>query len=115
LLAPDQRWRSALDGVEEPAIVCGHTHTQFDRHVEHWRVVNAGSVGMPYEGHAAAYWLLLGPGIEFRRTDYDVDAALAAMRAGGNPGTEEMLRESLLAPADPHTVAELLERQAGSA
>jgi putative phosphoesterase len=113
-LAPDRRWESALESVDQHVVVCGHTHTQFDRHVQRWRVVNAGSVGMPYEGRAAAYWLLLGPGIEFRRTDYDVEAALAAMRAGGNPGTDEVLRKSLLAPADPRTVAALLERQAGS-
>jgi hypothetical protein len=67
-LTPEQRWRSALDGVDTSVIVCGHTHTQFDRRVGRWRVINAGSVGMPYEGRAGAYWLQLGPGIELRRT-----------------------------------------------
>jgi diadenosine tetraphosphatase ApaH/serine/threonine PP2A family protein phosphatase len=94
-------------------IVCGHTHTQFDRNVEHWRVVNAGSVGMPYEGHAAAYWLLLGPGIEFRRTDYDVDAALETFRAGGAPAIDEAMRESLVDPIDADTVARFFEERAG--
>ena len=112
-LAPDRRWRSALEGVDESVVVCGHTHTQFDRWVGPWRVLNAGSVGMPYEGRAGAYWLLLGPGIEFRRTDYDIEAALATMRAGGNPGTDELVRDSLIAPVDPCRVAKFLERQAG--
>ena len=111
-LTPDRHWRSALEGVDAPVIVCGHTHTQFDRRVGRWRVINAGSVGMPYEGRAGAYWLLVGPGIELRRTGYDVRRALAVMRAGGNRDTEALLHDSLIAPVDPRTTAELLERQA---
>lgn len=36
---------------------------QFDRLVGRTRIVNAGSVGMPF-GEPAAYWLLLGPGVD---------------------------------------------------
>lgn len=54
--------------------VCGHTHMQFDRTVGTTRVVSAGSVGMPF-GEPGAYWLLLGPGIELRRTAYDLNLA----------------------------------------
>ena len=111
-LTPERRLRAALEGVAEAVIVCGHTHTQFDRRLGLWRVINAGSVGMPYEGRAGAYWLLLGPGVERRRTDYDVDRALAAMRAGGNAQVDALLRESLVEPVDPCTAAERLERQA---
>ena len=92
--------------------MCGHTHTQFDRQLGPWRVVNAGAVGLPYEGRAGAYWLLLGPDVDHRRTEYDIDSAAAAMRAGGNPGTGELLRESLIKPIHPREVAELFERQA---
>jgi predicted phosphodiesterase len=111
-LTPERRWRPALEGVTEAVVVCGHTHTQFDRQLGPWRVVNAGAVGLPYEGRAGAYWLLLGPDAEHRRTDYDIDSAAAAMRAGGNPDTDELLRESLVKPSDPREVAELFERQA---
>ena len=46
-----------LDGVEEALVVSGHTHVQFDRTVAHRRLVNAGSVGMPYQGESGwAYW-----------------------------------------------------------
>jgi hypothetical protein len=58
--------------------------------------------------------MLLGPDVEHRRTDYDVDRATAAMRAGGNPGTDELLRESLVEPRDSREVAELFERQANA-
>jgi diadenosine tetraphosphatase ApaH/serine/threonine PP2A family protein phosphatase len=93
-------------------VLCGPTHDQFDRQLGPWRVVNAGSVGLPYEGRPGAFWLLLGPDVEQRRTDYDVGRALAAMRAGGNPDTDQLLRESLVEPRDPREVAELFERQA---
>jgi hypothetical protein len=43
---------------------------QFDRTIGSIRVVNAGSVGMPY-GEPGAYWLLVGPTLQFRRTSYD--------------------------------------------
>jgi predicted phosphodiesterase len=111
-LTPERRWRPALEGVAEAVVVCGHTHAQFDRQLGPWRVINAGSVGLPYEGRAGAYWLLLGPDVDQRRSEYDVDRAMAAMRAGGNPDTDRLLRESLVEPRDPSEVAELFERQA---
>ena len=44
---------------------------QFAREIGGKLVVNAGSVGMPYEDEPGAYWALLGPGVEHRRTEYD--------------------------------------------
>jgi predicted phosphodiesterase len=71
-ISPDERWLAALEGVEATVVVCGHTHVQFDRMIGGYRVVNAGSVGMPYERQPGAYWLLLGPDVELRRTACDV-------------------------------------------
>ena len=84
-LTPERRLRSLLEGVEEGVVVCGHTHVQFDRTVDGIRVLNAGSVGAPYEAEPAAYWLELDPEPRFRRTDYDVEAAVARVRATGYP------------------------------
>lgn len=70
-ISPDERWREALEGAKESVVVCGHTHMQFDRRVGDVRIVNAGSVGMPYERGPGAYWALLGPDVEFRRTEYE--------------------------------------------
>jgi predicted phosphodiesterase len=108
----DERLHGILRGIEEPVVVCGHTHRQLDRHVDGWRVVNAGSVGIPYEGRPGAYWALLGPDVEMRRTEYDLESALDELRAGGFPDLDEMLRESLLTPLPPEDVAEFFERQA---
>jgi diadenosine tetraphosphatase ApaH/serine/threonine PP2A family protein phosphatase len=84
-----------LDGAA-PVVVCGHTHMQFDRRIAGTRVVNAGSVGMPYEGAPGAYWALLGPDVELRRTAYDLERAAELIRASGWPGAEEFVRENLL-------------------
>ena len=85
LVSPEQRVAAALDGVRERVVVCGHTHTQFDREIAGFRLVNAGSVGMPYEDRGGAYWALLGPNVDLRRTDYDVAAAIRQMREVGYP------------------------------
>lgn len=99
-------------GVEQRVVVCGHTHAQSDRVLGGLGVVNAGSVGMPFEGRPGAFWALLGPDVRLRCTDYDIGAAEAELRGGGWPGVDDFLRNSFLEPADPLTVAELLERQA---
>jgi predicted phosphodiesterase len=78
-------------------VVCGHTHVQFDRVCGPVRVVNAG-VGMPFEQPAGAYWALLGPTVELRRTAYDADAAAAALRATACPQLEELAVRYVLDP-----------------
>jgi putative phosphoesterase len=70
-ISPDERWAEALVGVDADVVVCGHTHVQFDRRVGGVRLLNAGSVGMPYEARPGAYWLELGPDVHHRRTEYD--------------------------------------------
>jgi len=107
---PDERLAPMLEGVDERVIVCGHTHQQFDLRCGEQRVLNAGSIGMPYEGTAAAFWLLLGPDAELRRTEYDVPAAVETMRASGMPDVDRvLLQESLIEPADPDWVTNYFE------
>jgi predicted phosphodiesterase len=111
-VSSEERLREILAGVEQQTVVCGHTHHQFDRTVDGIRVVNAGSVGMPYEGEQGAYWALLGPDADFRRTDYDVEAMLVAMAATDYPEKEnltEILRDDIPTAA---WVADYFERQA---
>lgn len=73
---PDERIAFLFDGVGVSTVVCGHTHTQYERSVAGVRVVNAGSVGSPYEDEPGAYWLL---DLAHRRTRYE-GAELAATR-----------------------------------
>ena len=80
-ISPDDTWRAALDGLAADVVVCGHTHIQFDRRIDDIRLINAGSVGMPYEHEPGAYWALLGPDVELCRTPY----APADIAASGWP------------------------------
>ena len=73
---PEERIASLFYGLEVPTVVCGHTHTQYERTIGGVRVVNAGSVGMPYEHEPGAYWLL---DLVHRGTPYD-GAELKATR-----------------------------------
>ncbi len=79
------------------------------------RVVNPGSVGLPYEGRPGAYWALLGPDVEFRRSDYDVDAMLARARELEFPDLDELVRPSLIEPIDPDEATRHFETLAGGA
>ena len=71
-------------------------------------MVNAGSVGRPYEHGPGAYWLRLGPDVDLRRTDYDTDAAAARFHALGYPYADGML-----APVDADAVARRYEEVSG--
>ncbi len=105
------RLRELLAGVAEPVVVCGHTHVQFDRTLADIRIVNAGSVGMPYEGKPGAYWALLGPDVELRRTSYDLEHAAARVRTGAFPDADAFV-ESLLHPTGPDEASRFFERLA---
>ncbi len=70
---------------------------QFDRYVGAVRMVNAGSVGMPY-GEPGAYWALLGPEVMLRRTPYDLDRAAELIRSSEDPQAHEFATHNVLAP-----------------
>jgi predicted phosphodiesterase len=96
-LTPEERLVPVFAGVDASLVVCGHTHMQFDRMVGRMRVVNAGSVGMPF-GTTGAEWLLLGPGIELRKTRYDLNAAAEQFRRTEYPMVEDMAVRYVLNP-----------------
>ena len=80
-----------LGDVEADLLVCGHTHVQFDRVLPTGlRIVNAGSVGMPYEGRRGAFWALLGPAVELRRTRVRRRSGRAAIREVGGAPNEQL-------------------------
>jgi len=106
---PEARVREFSEGVDERVIVTAHVHIQFDREVAGIRSVNAGSVGLPYEGKRGAYWALLGPDVEMRRTEYDAEAAVERYRATDFPGLDE-LAEMMLTPPEPREVIDHAEQ-----
>jgi len=104
----DERLAPVFDGIDAPLVVCGHTHMQFDRTVGDVRVVNAGSVGMPF-GDPGAYWLLLGPDVRLMRTRNDLALAAARIRATAYPQAEQFAAVNVLRPP---TEAAMLEAYA---
>jgi predicted phosphodiesterase len=100
---PVERAREFLSGVAERTVVTAHTHVSYERVVDGVRLLNPGSVGLPYEGRPGAYWAMLGPRVEHRRTQYDLDER--RIRTGENPFADltiELLRA-------PPTRAEAIE------
>jgi len=106
-LIPEALLQPIFDGVAD-LVVCGHTHLQFDIRVGRTRVVNAGSVGMPFE-KPGAYWLLLTggsedpqlrDGVQLRRIEYDLEAAATAVRRTAFPDAEQFASVYILNPPD---------------
>lgn len=91
-----QQLKQMFHGVHHKYVVCGHTHIQFERMVESTRIVNAGSVGMPFEDPPGAYWLLITPkGYEHKFTAYDLDAAASEVRASNDPQANDFIEQYL--------------------
>lgn len=97
-LTSGTRLAPILRDVREATVICGHTHIQFDRTFERWRVLNAGSVGMPYEVPPGARWLRLGPGIEHRTTTFDIDAAARVLETSKHPDMPDWINSYLRNP-----------------
>jgi predicted phosphodiesterase len=113
-LSAAERWAAALAGVTAPVVVGGHTHQADDRRAGAVRFLNAGSVGLPYEGDGAARWLWVADGAPAaRRTPYDAAGAGARMVAAGWPD-ERSIGASLIDPVDPIEVTRIFEEIAQS-
>jgi len=108
---PEGVLRPIFDAAGADVVVCGHTHIPFDRAVGRTRVVNPGSVGMPF-GAPGASWLLLGDTIEFRHTDYDWLAAASRIRGSAYPQREQFAERNVLHPPEAEGMQEMLERNA---
>ena len=111
-LTPEERLAEILAGVEADVVVHGHVHVRYDRRAAAFRIVNPGSVGLPYETQPGAYWAILGPHVEHRRTDYDIDAMMDGARALGFPNLDEVARASLVEPIGPDEASEYFEQMA---
>lgn len=83
---------------------------QFDRMIGNIRVVNAGSVGMPF-GEAGADWLLLLDGkIQLRHTTYDLTKAAERIRETSYPQAQEFATNYVLEPPKEEQMLEVFTR-----
>jgi putative phosphoesterase len=85
---PAKRVHEFMEGIDAEVVVTAHVHLQYDRVVDGIRLLSPGSVGLPSGEGGAAFWALLGPDVEFRRTEYDLEAAVELMRATDEPSVE---------------------------
>ena len=113
-LSPAERWSEALAGIDAALVVGGHTHQQDDRVVDGVRFINAGSVGLPYEGDGGARWLWIEDGVpELRSTAYDHVATGLRMRDTGFPDGGS-IEASLIEPVEALVVTRFFEQHAGN-
>ena len=92
-----EHYAAALASLDAPTVVLGHTHMPFDRLADRRRIINAGSVGMPY-GHDGASWLMIDGAIALRRTPYDAQVAAGLITRSGMPGADAFARDYVLTP-----------------
>jgi predicted phosphodiesterase len=104
-LTPEDVLLPVFEGLGVSLVVCGHTHMQFDRMIGSTRVVNSGSVGMPF-GRTGADWLLLGPGVELRNTSYDLTDAAEQIRATDYPQAESLANSLRQPPSEEQILAQ---------
>ena len=112
-LTPEDRLLPLFEGLGVSVVVCGHTHMQFDRTVGRVRVVNAGSVGMPY-GEPGAWWLLLGPGVQLRHTPYDLERAAERIRSTSYPHQAHDFAAHVLRPPSEAQILDAFTRAESS-
>jgi predicted phosphodiesterase len=103
-LTPESRVSEIFRTIRQKVVVCGHTHIQFDRMIGNVRVINSGSVGMPF-GKPGADWLLLGSDVQLRHTSYDLEKAAARIRGTSYPQAEKFAARYIL---DPPSEQEML-------
>jgi putative phosphoesterase len=100
LILPDMPDHDLLDALldrEGNLALGGHTHIAMDRTAEGWRMVNPGSIGLPFDGDPrAAYALIDFEGancvVDLRRVEYDVEAVIAKLENEDYPALDLMAR-----------------------
>jgi predicted phosphodiesterase len=109
-LSSDEDLAPIFQDLAEKIVVCGHTHMQFERTVAGVRILNAGSVGMPF-GKAGADWLMLDDaGPAFRHTELDLEAAAQRIRQSAYPQAQEFAAQNVLSPPPEEQVLEVFTK-----
>jgi predicted phosphodiesterase len=103
---PIERLQELAKMASAELVIFGHSHVPFARQVEGTWFINTGSVGRPDDGDPRACYaiLQLSPDeieVHHFRLDYDIDRAVAAIRAKGLP---EAFAEMIIRGVDLDTV-----------
>ncbi|CAG9297858.1 metallophosphoesterase family protein [Celerinatantimonas diazotrophica] len=106
-LTSAEKLNTIFQDVHIPTIVCGHTHMQFDKTVAAKRIINAGSVGMPF-AKPGAQWLLLSEQVNLMHTDYNIHQAAAHIQQTTYPQREAFIKENILTTPSEEQALEVL-------
>jgi predicted phosphodiesterase len=99
-----------LAGVAARLTLVGHTHLPMDRQIGECRVLNPGSVGLPFDGDPRAAYAILdfdkdgNLALDMRRVAYDVEKAVDFLHALEHPTAVSQgarLRHALMNPPMP--------------
>ena len=87
---PDATFARIAAGAAADVIGCGHTHRPYVKDVQATRFINDGSAGKPKDGDPRAGWALVETAsdairVDFRRVEYDVEAAARAIEVSDLP------------------------------
>ena len=87
---PDSTFARIAADANADVIVCGHTHRPYYKTVGATRFINDGSAGKPKDGDPRGCWALVETGgavvsVEFRRVEYDIEAATRGILASELP------------------------------
>ena len=105
--------RNKLVGTPAGLVMMGHTHRPMDRQIGDWRVLNVGSVGLPFDGDPRAAYAILdfdsdgNLSMDLRRVTYDIEKEVGLLTTRENPGVKlqaARLRAGLLNPSNPATL-----------
>ena len=107
---PTERVREFMAHRDERVVVTAHVHLPYERTVGALRLLGPGSVGLPYGDGGVAYWALLGPEVELRRTEYDVEWAIALMRETDDPRVDVIAGMMLDPPSREHVIEDAEQR-----
>ena len=107
-LTPEEKLLPLFQDLNVDLVICGHTHMQFDRMIGKVRVINAGSIGMPF-GKPGADWLLLGPDVQLRHSPYDLEEAVNRIEQTNYPHAKEFAQNSILQPPSVEKMANILK------
>jgi putative phosphoesterase len=96
LVTPEEKVSDIFRRGDSSVYICGHTHMQFKRTINNIRIINAGSVGMPFGGTGADWLLINGNEFEFVHTEYNLLSAAERMRTSSYPDVEDFIQNNVI-------------------
>lgn len=106
--SPDKFPQSIINALEN-IIICGHTHMQFDITRGSKRIINAGSVGMPF-GAPGAYWLLIDAQVHLMKTHYNYTEAANIIQKSSYPEAFKFAEQNVLNPPSEQAMLSVFEK-----